>query len=97
MPFSEDTQVSCALGPSWKRSDLIGAWDRPTCWSWTVSFAGRDWLWFTVGTKDSGVEDPGTTPQCELSQRLPFGTEMEHHPLPAGSSAGKPQVRCPKE
>ena len=78
-------------------SGATGARDRATCWSWTVSFAGRGWLWFTVGTQTLVVEDPGTTSQCELSQRWPFGTEMEHYPLPAGSSVGKPQVRCPKE
>ena len=83
-------------GPG-ESSASTGAWDRPACWSWTVSFAGRGWPCFTVGTRTLVVEDPGTTPQSELSQRLPFGTEMEHHPLPAGSSTGKPQVKCPKE
>ena len=26
-----------------KRSNSIGAWARPTCWSWRVSWSGRGW------------------------------------------------------
>ena len=34
-----------------KRSNLIGAWARPACWSWKVSWRGGRWLWLTLGTQ----------------------------------------------
>ena len=86
MPFSEDTQVSCALGPSWKRSDLIGAWDRPTCWSWRVS-------WEVRGTCSSLWGQGHWWQGC---WGVFAGTKARPHPIyPLGSSVGKPQAKQP--
>ena len=38
-------------GDTGQSSDSIGAWAKPTCGSWRVSWGGQGWLWLTVGTR----------------------------------------------
>ena len=71
-PLLEDAhKISHALVPA-QSSDSIGAWARPTCGSWRVSWGGGSWLWLTVGAGTLVVEVPGNVDWCELSQRSPF-------------------------
>ena len=53
-------------------SDTIGAWARPTCESWRVSWGGKCCLWFTVGARTLVAEAPRNVHQHELSQRSTF-------------------------
>ena len=46
-----------------KSSDFIGAWARPTCWSWKVFLGGSRWLKLTLGTR---------TPVAEIPKRVNY-------------------------
>ena len=51
-------------------SDSIGAWVKPTCGSWRVSWRGEGWLWLTVGARTLVAGAPGNIHWRELSWRL---------------------------
>ena len=71
-PLLEGTYRSRETSTQGKSSDFTEAWARPTCWSWKVSWGGREWLWLTVGTRTLVVEVLKSTHWHEPSRRLPF-------------------------
>ena len=52
-------KASCAPEPRAKSSDFIGAWARPTCWSWRVSFGGGGSWWLRYQGVLIGMSSPG--------------------------------------
>ena len=76
-------------------SDFIGAWARPTCGYWRVSWRGGGWLWLSL-CKDTCGEGPR---EYWLAWALPEVTILAPRSgptlQPAGSSAGRPQAKQP--
>ena len=51
---------SCTARPG-NCGGFRGGWDKATCWSWSVSWAGGGWLWLRVGTRTLVTEIPRNT------------------------------------
>ena len=75
-----------------QRSDSTGAWDRPTCRSWRVSWGGSESAVAHCGGKDTGGRGPREYDQREVAILAPRPGPTQQ---PAGSSAGMPQAKQP--
>ena len=96
-PLLEGTQGLVCTRTQEKVSDFIGAWVRPSCGSWRVSWGGGMELWLTVGTRAVAAVVPGKANWCELSWRPPYWQYLSiltgwPHLTPLCSSAGMPHL-----
>ena len=60
-------------------NDSIGAWARPPCGSWRVSWGGRGWLWLTVGQGHWWWRSKGISISVSSPRGHHFGTETWPH------------------
>ena len=97
-PRWEGTPRSHETSSQGKSSDFTGAWARLICWSWKVSWGGRERLWLTVGTRTLVVEDWRVLTGMNSLGGCHFGTKTWPHTtvcrLQCQDALGQPTSRA---